>query len=66
MVSSKQSGSTLRQVLTKMVPYLSLPYAEHVLKTLNLDSNTKATLEHITILIEAANSARELMVNFEK
>lgn len=30
-----------------MVPYINFPYAEHILKTMGQDPNTKAASEHI-------------------
>lgn len=44
----------LKSVLTKMVPYINFPYAEHVLKNLGMDPNGKATEEESTMLIKAA------------
>ncbi len=38
----KDEKLTLKSVLTKMVPYASFPYAEHALRLLNVDPNTKA------------------------
>ena len=49
-----------------MVPNISPPYAEHVLKKLGIDSNTKATVEHIDILIEGANMCRDMVKDLEK
>jgi hypothetical protein len=42
---------SVKQILPKMVPYISAVYAEHAFKKLGYDSNTKATPESIPILI---------------
>ena len=38
----KEEQLTLKSVLTKMVPYASFPYADHVIRLLDADPNTKA------------------------
>lgn len=58
----KQSGKqdkkkdviNMKSVLTKMVPYINFPYAEHVLKQLGQDPNIKASIEQAPVLREAA------------
>lgn len=44
----------MKTVLTKMVPYFNLGYAEHVLITMGLDPNAKATLDKADLLVRAA------------
>lgn len=44
----------MKSILTKMVPYINFPYAEHVLKQLGQDPNSKAVIEQTDILIQAA------------
>jgi len=44
------SKLTLKVVLTKMVPYMSFPYAEHILSQLEADPNAQPTADHIPIL----------------
>ena len=57
---------TLKSVLTKMVPYINYPYAEHILTLLGNDPNAKATEEHVVILIEAARKCQEVAQGLEK
>ncbi len=40
---NKKNMVNLKSILTKMVPYINFPYAEHILKQLNQDPNGKAT-----------------------
>jgi hypothetical protein len=40
--SKKEEKLTLKIVLTKMVPYASFPYADHVIRLLDADPNAKA------------------------
>ena len=40
--SKKEEKLTLKSVLTKMVPYASFPYADHVIRLLDADPNAKA------------------------
>lgn len=40
--SKKEEKLTLKVVLTKMVPYASFPYADHVIRLLEADPNAKA------------------------
>jgi hypothetical protein len=40
--SKKEEKLTLKSVLTKMVPYASFPYADHVIRLLEADPNLKA------------------------
>ena len=45
-----------------MVPYASIPYADHVLRELEVDPNAKASSdEHIDLLIKAAENLRQLV-----
>lgn len=37
----KEDKITMKSVLCKMVPYASFPYAEHILRTIQVDPNTK-------------------------
>ena len=49
-----------------MVPYASVPYADHVLRELEVDPNTKANSdEHIDVLIKAAENLRQLVQSME-
>ena len=41
-------------MLTKVVPYFNIPYAEHILKGMGEDPNQKATMEKKDVLIQAA------------
>lgn len=41
----------MKNILSKMVPYINFPYAEHVLKQVGADPNAKATEKDIDILI---------------
>ena len=62
----KEEKMTLKFALTKIVPYASIPYADHVLRELNADPNTKASSdEHIDLLIQAANDLRKLVQSME-
>ena len=57
---------TLKFALTKMVPYASMPYADHVLRELEADPNAKAGGdEHIDLLIKAAENLRALVQSME-
>lgn len=59
---------TLKTVLCKMMPYASFPYADHVLRLMNKEPNTKVdptSEEQITVLIEAATKLKELIKNME-
>ena len=38
----KEEKVTLKQILCKMVPYASFPYADHALRQLLIDPNKKA------------------------
>lgn len=55
----------MKSVLTKMVPYINFPYAEHVLKQLGHDPNLKATIDQAPILREAALKCQQLMRDLE-
>ena len=49
-----------------MVPYASMPYADHILRELEIDPNTKANSdEHIDVLIKAAENLRQLVQSME-
>ena len=49
-----------------MVPYASVPYADHVLRELEVDPNAKANSdEHIDVLIKAAENLRQLVQSME-
>ena len=61
----KQKQQNLKQILTKIVPYLNPPYAEHVLKTMGIDPNAKATVEMIPVLVEAAEKCKQLVQDLE-
>ena len=53
-------------VLTKIVPYASVPYADHVLRELGVNPNDKAdSASHIDLLIQAANDIRKLVGSME-
>lgn len=62
----KKEVVNLKSVLTKMVPYINFPYAEHVLKLLGQDPNLKAAMEHADILREAAAKCQQLMRDLER
>jgi hypothetical protein len=51
----------LKMAVQKLVPYTSAPYAEHIFRKMGIEGNTKVTLEHIDILIEAAKKLRDLV-----
>ena len=62
----KEEKMTLKFALTKIVPYASIPYADHVLRELKVDPNTKASSDqHIDLLIQAANDLRKLVQSME-
>jgi len=45
----------LKSILTKMVPYINFPYAEHLLKQVGVtDPNAKAADKDIEVLVRAA------------
>jgi hypothetical protein len=44
-----------------MVPYLAFPYAEHLLRVLNLTPNANATVDDIPNLIKAAHMAKQMV-----
>ena len=46
-----KDAETLKNILTKMVPYINIPYAEHVLKDIGADPNAKANERDINTLI---------------
>ena len=53
-------------ILTKIVPYASVPYADHVLRELGVNPNDKADSEqHIDLLIQAAKDIRALVASME-
>jgi len=59
---------TLKTVLTKMVPYASLPYAEHVLRLGNAEPQAKAdptSDSQVQSLIQAAELLRRLVRDME-
>jgi len=39
--NKKEDKITLKTILCKMMPYASFPYADHVLKLMNKEPNTK-------------------------
>jgi hypothetical protein len=41
----------LKNVLTKVVPYINIPYAEHILKEIGAEPNAKATERDVDLLI---------------
>ncbi len=49
----------LKTILTKMVPYINVAYAEHALLSLSADPNAKASVEHIDMLIKVTYLAKE-------
>jgi predicted ribosome quality control (RQC) complex YloA/Tae2 family protein len=49
-----KAQANVKSILTKMVPYSSFPYADHVLRELDVDPNAVCTFDHIEKLIEAA------------
>lgn len=52
-----------------MVPYASFPYADHVIRLLDADPNTKADScsdTQVKVLIDAAKMLRELVANMER
>lgn len=64
--NKKDEKLTLKFALTKLVPYASIPYADHCLREIEVDPNTKANPdEHIDILIKAAENLRQLVQSME-
>ena len=66
--NKKEDKMTLKTILCKMMPYASFPYADHVLRLMNKEPNTKVdptSDEQITVLIEAATKLKELIRNME-
>ena len=57
--------ANVKTILTKMVPYSSFPYADHVLRLLEIDPNATCTLDHIDKLIEAAIKLKQLVLDME-
>lgn len=55
----------MKSILTKMVPYINFPYAEHILKQMGHDANAKATIEMSEVLIEAAKRCQQLVRDLE-
>ena len=49
-----KKDNNLKTILTKMVPYINLPYAEHILKSIGEEPNSKATMDKSEVLIQAA------------
>lgn len=48
---------SLKSILTKMVPYINFPYAEHLLRLVGVaDPNARSTDRDIEILIKAAKA----------
>ena len=62
----KKDQETLKSVLTKMVPYINIPYAEHFLKIQGADPNAKAVDRDIPVLIAAAHSCQKLANDLEQ
>ncbi len=66
--NKKEDKMTLKTILCKMMPYASFPYADHVLRLMKKEPNTKVdptSEEQITVLIEAATRLKELIRNME-
>lgn len=61
-----KDNETLKNILTKMVPYINIPYAEHVLKEAGADPNAKATDKDIDVLIKAAKACQDIVRNLEQ
>jgi len=51
-----------------MVPYASFPYADHVLRLLEAEPNTKAepSDDHIEILTQGASKLKQIMQDMER
>lgn len=48
---------SLKSILTKMVPYINFPYAEHLLRQVGVaDPNGRSTDRDIEVLIKAAQA----------
>ena len=55
----------MKTILTKIVPYFNIPYAEHILKSMGEDPNAKATMEKRDVLVDAARRCQQLMRDLE-
>lgn len=60
-----KAQANVKSILTKMVPYSSFPYADHVLRELDVDPNAVCTFDHIDKLIEAAINLKQLVLDME-
>jgi len=60
-----KAQANVKSILTKMVPYSSFPYADHVLRQLDVDPNATCTVDHIPKLIEAAINLKQLVLDME-
>jgi hypothetical protein len=51
-----------------MVPYASFPYADHVLRLLEAEPNTKAepSDDHIELLTQGASKLKQIMQDMER
>lgn len=49
-----------------MVPYISVPYAEHIFRQMGQDPNARASVESIDILLSAAVKCQELVRSLEQ
>lgn len=56
----------MKNILTKMVPYINIPYAENFLTMVGQDPNAKASEKDIDGLIAAARKCQELVHGMDK
>ena len=57
---------SLKSILTKMVPYINFPYAEHLLRSVGaVDPNARSTERDIDTLIKAAKACQDLARSLE-
>ena len=57
---------SLKSILTKMVPYINFPYAEHLLRSVGaVDPNARSTERDIDTLIKAAKACQDLARGLE-
>jgi dihydroxyacetone kinase len=57
---------SLKAILSKMVPYINFPYAEHTLRSIGVsDPNARSTERDIETLIKAAKACQELARGLE-
>jgi len=62
---NKAAGNVLT-CLNEMVPYMSAPLGEHVMKELSISENELVDENSWEKLVEAANKCRDLVIGLER